>query len=165
MNYLLLLKQLIAEGYLVAASVTDMRTKTVPKKLLLFSGLAELALFAAEAAWLLLPATQTGAEGAIAEGIVTRLSALAPGVLLLLLHFFAKEQIGAADGLSLLILGMALSPAQVWMTLLASLFMAFLCAVGVLAVGRGDRKARLPFLPFLAAGAVLSMLLFRRWKI
>ena len=165
MKNFLVLKQLMAGVYLAAASVTDVRARSVPKKLLLLAGGIEAAFFAGEAAGILFAATPGGAEGTMTEFILTRLSALAPGTLLLVLHFFLKEQIGAADGLSLLVIGMALSPAQTWLTLMTALLLAFLCAAGILAAGRGDRKARLPFLPFLASGAVLSVALFLRWKI
>ena len=153
------LKQLTAGGYLAAASVTDIRTKSVPKWLLLLAGLTETLLLAAETAMVLQQTAPGDLRQRLTEGLLSRVPAFVPGVLFLLLFFFAKEQVGCADGLSLLILGAALTPAGIWLALCMALLIAFFYAAALLLLKKSTRKNRLPFLPFLTAGTVIASLL------
>jgi prepilin signal peptidase PulO-like enzyme (type II secretory pathway) len=134
--------------YLTTLSIWDIRTKTVPLPLLLAGGI---------------PALWQMAEGVRSTGMNALVAALLgtlPGVLLLFLAW-STGKVGYGDGILMAELGTTLSVTGALAVLcLASLCSALFC-IGGLAVKRLTKKSTIPFLPFLAAGYGLSLLILR----
>lgn len=84
----------------------------------------------------------------------TLLLALIPGLLLIAGSFFTKGQIGAGDGLVLLLIGAWTDPWTVWEILFFAILMAAVFAVIWWILHR--RNDEIPFVPFLA-GAMVSV--------
>lgn len=77
------------------------------------------------------------------------LAAFIPRIFLLLLSWITKENIGYADGVSVLILGgMTGFRNCLWILCISMLLLSMVGAVLLLA-GRVSRKSKIPFLPFL----------------
>lgn len=87
------------------------------------------------------------------------------GVILLLFGYFSKEAIGLADGVVVLVCGVAFGLYEtVTMTFFAALFAGGVSIV-LLAVKRVGKKSRIPFLPFLLLGyATMRILVTSVWK-
>lgn len=82
----------------------------------------------------------------------SRLGGAMIGAVLLLFGYFSKEAIGVADGVVVLVCGVAFGLYEtVTMTFFAALFAG--CVSGVLLIARrAGKKSRIPFLPFLLLG-------------
>ena len=85
-------------------------------------------------------------------------AAMAPGVLLLILALLPRGGVGTGDGLCLLLCGLVWEARWCWEALLLGLTCGGVYALGLLALRKGTRKTRFPFLPFLAAGYGLTLL-------
>ncbi len=126
-------------GMLSFSAWQDVRTRSVPVLPLLLVLTAGLL----SAGWRDARATCAGA--------------LLPGGLLLIMTPATGGRIGSGDGLTLLALGAWNSPETVWHTLIAALAAGGLWALGLLTAGKG-KETSFPFLPFLLAGFLLSLL-------
>jgi len=142
---------LLLVGFLVVLSVVDLRTKTLPRRVV-------------HAAWLggvvlLVPA-------AVLDGEPEKVASAALGaacafVALVVLHTFARGGFGFGDVRLGAMLGwyvgwQQLSLVAVCLTL-AFLLSAF-SGLALVALGRANRRTVLPFGPFLAVGALAAIL-------
>ncbi len=77
------------------------------------------------------------------------ISALMPGIGLILLAFLTKDKLGYADGITVLLVGALRGLVLCLQSLMLALFL-LMCVFGVLiACKKADRKTKLPFIPFL----------------
>lgn len=145
---------LVVVAGLVAISAVDLERFIVPNRILYPT------LFIAAPLLLLAAAMDDDWSGA-------RTAALGGGMgwaMLLVIHLISPKGMGFGDVRLAGLIGMMLG----WLSLghvLVGLFLGFLTAsmvgVGLILVGRRGRKDRVPFGPFLAAGAVLAVLFGR----
>lgn len=128
----------IALLWLGVMSVEDWRKQEVSTIVLLLGGVL---LFA------------RSVYGWFAEGIILYevISALCPGIVLLLLAF-ATGKIGAADGLAVLFLGLIAGVDRVWLVLCVSLLGMSAFSIVLLLCKKVNRQTGLPFFPFLFLG-------------
>jgi leader peptidase (prepilin peptidase) / N-methyltransferase len=142
---------LVATAGLVALSLIDLDTFLLPKKVHYPTLIATAVLLAAAA---VIDADWQGAR----EAAIGSLGAFA---LLFVIHFVSPRGMGFGDVRLAALLGLVLG----WIELGAvplGLFLGFLLGavvgVGLMLGGRKGRKDRIPFGPFLAAGALLAVL-------
>lgn len=79
-------------------------------------------------------------------------ASLMPGALLLLVALVTREAVGYGDGLLLLAAGPLFGWQKMLLCIPAALLLTTLVSVVLLACKKADRKTRIPFVPFLAAG-------------
>lgn len=137
---------------LVALSFIDLDTYLLPKKIVypaLGAGVVALGIAAATT-------HDTSSALSAAEGALIAFAAL------FLLHLISPKGMGFGDVRFALLLGLFMG----WIELLTvglGLFLSFLYAsvvgIGLMAAKRRGRKDRIPFGPFLAAGAITAVLL------
>lgn len=136
-------RMLVALLFLIPCGIRDLRTRTVPVSWLV--GGAFLALIL------------TGSRIYTGEiSIWNPLFAVAPGMLLLALSWMTERQIGVADGVAASIIGAMLGSPGIYLALMTALLLSSGCGVVLLAMHRGTRSTRIPWLPFLAAGVVVT---------
>ena len=137
-------------GSLVALSIIDLEQRVVPNAVLYPSALAGVALLGAAA----LASGSTRAALDALVGAATGFGAL------LVIHLakptgmgFGDVRLGGLIGLNVGFLGIR--------GVVVALFVAFLLVAlaggALVAVGRASRRAHVPFVPFLAAGALLTV--------
>ena len=80
-----------------------------------------------------------------------------PGSVFLLLALSTREQIGNGDGLLLLAMGGLLDERKIICICLIGLWLTFPVSFLLIFLGRGSRKTRLPFVPFLLAGYLVVL--------
>ena len=85
-----------------------------------------------------------------------RLLGLSGGLILLLAAKLSKEMIGYGDAAVFCITGTAAGLGMTAVMTAVSLFLLLVYSVTMLAKGRLNKKSRVPFLPFLFAGYVLT---------
>ena len=140
-------------GYLCAAallayhSVFDLKRKYIPGKSL-------AAGVVLSCCWTL-GRVMLGSQSWLASGI-----GLIPGVVFLLLARASREQIGKGDAWELIYMGNWLGWSHCLTALGIALFGIFLVSVLLLILGRAGRNTRIPFVPFLFAGAVIRLLCY-----
>ncbi len=131
--------------YLLAAAVTDIKTKKVSAALAAFMGLAAIV---AQAVWHPL------SMGNWIAGVL-------PGMFLLAIGFLTRESVGYGDGIILLVCGSILGFWGCLEVFLLGLFLTFPFSLFLIAGRRADRKKEIPFVPFLLAG--YGIWLFAFW--
>jgi leader peptidase (prepilin peptidase)/N-methyltransferase len=147
-----LLAYLALGAFLVPLSIVDLATKTLPRR----------AVWAAGAVGVALLTTVAVASGEPERILWGAIGAAGAFLFLTVLHIVARGgfgfgdvRLGAVLGWYLGWLGLSLVP--------ASMFVAFVLSaiVGVVLMiaGRAGRRTEVPFGPFLAAGALLAVLL------
>lgn len=92
-------------------------------------------------------------------GWQSRLGGAAVGAILLLFGFFSKEAIGIADGVVILICGVAFGLYETVTLCFFAAVYAGLYSGFLLVTGKAGRKSRIPFLPFLLLGYVTMRIL------
>ncbi len=138
------MKEIGAALYLGMLSIWDIRSQKLPVGWLIPGG--------------------AGASLCLLEGIMTDgmavgevLGRMLPGVIVLLLAYMT-HQAGEGDGWLLLMVGCIFPYRSCMAIFLGSLLLAALTAAGMMAAGKMNRDARLPYVPFLwAAVLVVSM--------
>ena len=139
-----LLRNLVLFSFLLTISLCDVRSYRIPNVLVGLGSLAALFL-------LLL----TG-KPALASALL----GLAAGALpLLVLALAFPGGMGMGDVKLAAMLGLYLGWPLVWLAVFLGAFLASLAGVGLLLAGRKKRKDPLPFGPFLAAGALVVLIL------
>ena len=133
--------EVVMLGILAGFSVYDVKTKRVP-------------LWAVA----VLGGIVSGYEVFTKSGILSMITGLLPGALLLLLAYVTKESIGYGDGLVLCIVGMFCGLRETVAILGTALALAAVAAVILVAIKKAGRKTELPFLPFLCLGYGVSLL-------
>ncbi|MCM1190124.1 MAG: hypothetical protein NC541_12605 [bacterium] len=136
-------KNLLIVGWLAILSLCDIRKKSVPIWLLW--------LGAALAGGILV----CGGEGEPIR-ILSVLRALIPGALLFLLAA-GTGKAGCADGIILMILGVAGGYKNCLMICMGSLFLAALVSGVLLLTKRVTRNTKVPFVPFMTAGWLIMI--------
>jgi len=91
--------------------------------------------------------------------VFANLLGLIPGSILLLLSYITRGQIGPADALLTIVIGATVGIADCIVIVGSALFLVAPVSGVMLVCKRFDRKSRLPFVPFLFAGAVFVLLL------
>ena len=86
------------------------------------------------------------------------LTGLLPGGLSLVLSFLTREQIGYGDGWVLLIVGSMVGGESIWHIWMAGLLASFAVSAVLLILRKASGKKRLPFVPFLLFGYVVTLL-------
>ncbi len=87
------------------------------------------------------------------------LADMVPGLFVLFLGRLTAQSIGYGDGWTVLACGLWAGGAAAAGTLFLGLVLAGLFGAGLLLMRRGSGKTKLPFIPFLAAGEALRLLL------
>lgn len=87
-----------------------------------------------------------------------RISNMLPGMLAFVLAFLTKEQIGYGDAACLAVLGNVVSLDILSDAIMGGLLLLSICSVVLLARRKVNRKATLPFIPFLTAGMLWRMI-------
>lgn len=127
--------------FLVICSIQDVKEKKISIKKLVIFGMIFLAM---SFLWGNLSWQERGYN-------------MLPGIMALLISFLTKEQLGYGDGICLLIMGCVLSGALLLGTVMISLILSSAFGLLLLIGKKAERKTRLPFLPFLAAGYVIQL--------
>lgn len=78
--------------------------------------------------------------------------ALIPGAILLFLAFATRQSIGYGDGLMAISLAPFLGLRQMCFCIVVAFTLSSILAVLIMLLKKGDRKARIPFIPLLAIG-------------
>jgi leader peptidase (prepilin peptidase)/N-methyltransferase len=112
---------------------------------------------------LLIPTVLAGAAGAVWTALNGRpagsmLLGFVPGALVLVLSILSKGRVGSGDAVVIMALGTWLGIAAAAGILLTALLAA--AAAGAVYMAKGGRKKEMPFIPFLAAGCVLYILIY-----
>ena len=89
--------------------------------------------------------------------IVGVLVSLIPGVILLVIAFATKQEIGYGDGLMALAIAPVLGLDKICFVLFISMTLSSIYSILFLIIKKGDRKSTFPFIPFLAAGMGVTM--------
>jgi leader peptidase (prepilin peptidase)/N-methyltransferase len=138
-------------GFLVALSIIDLDTKTLPRRIVWTAGAIGVGLLTAVS---------------LAAGEPERLLSAAIGVaiafvVLLVLHILARGGFGFGDVRLGVVLGWYLG----WeglSTLLPAMLLSFVLSavvgLALMVLGRAGRKTEVPFGPFLASGALIVLL-------
>lgn len=78
------------------------------------------------------------------------------GFLCIALGKLTKEALGYGDGYLLLAIGLMIGGRNNSILLVGSLFLSAFFAIGILIFKKGNRKSKIPFVPFLLATWILS---------
>ena len=127
--------------FLIPASVSDIRQRSVSRRLLIAGAAAAVSAAAFSVI--------TGNRDA--ENV---LLSLFPGALLLLSSRLTEGKVGIGDGCSLLVYGTAAGAGGALLTSAAGLFLTALAGLVLMAVKKAEKDTRLPFLPFCLAASV-----------
>lgn len=136
----------ITAAFLIPCTVWDIRSRVIP-----------IRWFGISAA---VAAVVAGYEIYIGSmGMLNLLTAISPGLGLLALSLITEQQIGAGDGICAIILGVLLGMPRIFVVIMAALLLSSGWAAFLLVSHRGSRRSRMPFIPFMAAGALIVMIL------
>lgn len=135
---------MMTAGWLLAASVFDIRRRRVPIWLLLLGGLAVIPA----AIWRC---------GSRPEEYWEVLKGCIPGIVLLAMAG-ATRKAGVADGIALLYMGVLLEKGCLLIFVISLLLISFYSGF-LLVLRRAERNTELPYLPFLSAAWILERLL------
>ena len=83
--------------------------------------------------------------------------ALIPGCFLLMTAFFTEQKVGYGDGLMVLVLGALTDLIHSVLSLMFGLCVSCLLSMFFIACKRVGMKDQIPFLPFLLAGYILTL--------
>lgn len=146
----------IATGLLLLINaIQDIKSKTVRNGGLLVGAGAVCLLLAADGVFSGISANMLLSAGAPWK----RLWGVLPGILVLVFSCLSRESIGKGDGYLLCITGAALGFEQSMAVLLFGVLLAGICAGILLSLRKVKRDTKLPFVPFLFAGFLLSLFL------
>lgn len=138
-------------GYLCAVALLayhsgiDLRRQHIPRRSLAAGVVLSFSWALAGAVW--------GTQSWLAFGI-----GLLPGAFILLLSKATREQIGRGDAWELIHMGNWMGWSDCLSALGIALLGIFLVSILLLILGRAGRNTRVPFVPFLCAGAVVRLL-------
>ncbi|MDF2473797.1 MAG: peptidase prepilin type [Anaerocolumna sp.] len=90
--------------------------------------------------------------------LMERLLGLTPGIILLLLSYITRGQIGIGDGLIICGIGICFGLLETVVLLAYGLFGSAIFAVIILCIHKADRKKTIPFVPFILLGYMGVML-------
>lgn len=130
-------------AFLSIGSITDIRKKILPKKMILIGAIAAIIL---TVIW------QRRELLAICLSVF-------PGAFLLILSYLSKEQIGYGDGICILVLGILTPIEALLVQLMLSFTLLFMTSAVLLMLKKGNKKTRIPYIPYLLMGVLLQQLL------
>lgn len=128
--------------YIAVLSIEDILKKSIP-----------VFLLAAGVLFIPLGILIERAEGLSLAG---NIYGVIPGLVLLVISFVSRGQIGIADGCLVAVTGASLGLEAAIRILTGALFLITLFSGGMLIAGKLTRKSTLPFIPFVFAGYLLS---------
>lgn len=131
--------------FLLLCSVQDIKEKKLSVRMLVLSGILFLVL------------------SLVFERISweRRIVNLMPGMAALALAFLTREQIGYGDAACLIVLGNVISARSLSGAILIGLLLTDLCSVVLFVQKKANRRTMLPFMPFLTAGMLCQIAI---WK-
>ncbi|WP_029231479.1 prepilin peptidase [Butyrivibrio sp. VCB2006] len=123
---------------LLSAAFTDLKRKEIPMLLIVLQALTAVVAMVS----------------VIVQGNMWPygLLSLIPGVVMIVISFATRGELGVGDGLILLCMGPVYGMETTCLGLFISLLLSCLFSIGILVLGKGNRKTRLPFVPFLTMG-------------
>lgn len=128
--------------FLLICSAQDIREKQLSVKILVLSGVwfFVLSLFFDRISF------------------AERMGNMLPGMVIFVIAFFTKEQIGYGDAACLIVLGNVLSVDMLIGAVMGGLLLLSLCGAVLFLKRKADRKTVLPFVPFLTAGMLWQVI-------
>ena len=93
-----------------------------------------------------------------ADAVQFLLTAIVPGCVLLMIGKITRQEIGYGDGILLLVCGLCLGWKDAILLFVSGLFLMFPASLVLLLSGRADRRAELPFAPFLLVSYLLWLM-------
>lgn len=101
-----------------------------------------------------------GYQGLWWQGFFELFMRFAPGLIMIVVSFFRKEDIGIGDGILVVSTGYILGAAGNLYMLLAASVVSGIYGVSMLALKKKKRSDTLPFVPFMLVGCILSGIYF-----
>jgi len=142
------MERVILAGYLIVMGIFDGRERSVPVMGVINGFLAAMGVVAYRCiqnseqwCWIVLSAL---------------LGAIPGAVLVLLAH--VTGQIGFGDGLVLTVVGMVIGYGGCVLLICFSLLLMSICCIGIMWSKKGNRNTRIPYLPFLTAVYLVSLI-------
>ena len=139
----MVIKEIVLLAGLGIMSVEDIRKKGIKRLWLIGLGIVGLIFTIADAEVL----------------CVSFLLRFVPGVVIVLLAWATREQIGMGDALLILVMGWYLNAIELVDVCLLAFFIAGLVALVLLVVIKKSKKFELPMVPFIFAGYVVMLCL------
>ena len=127
-------------GYLSVETGSDIRKKEISVTRSVLCGVIAFLL-----------RTGMGMPGLQAGTVQFFLTAILPGGVLLLIGKITRQEVGYGDGILLLVCGLCLGGKETIFLFVSGLFLMFPISLVLLLSGHTDRRAELPFAPFLLA--------------
>ena len=127
-------------GYLSVETGSDIRKKEISVTRSVLCGVIAFLL-----------RTGMGMPGLQADTVQFLLTAILPGGVLLLIGKITRQEVGYGDGILLLVCGLCLGGKETIFLFVSGLFLMFPISLVLLLSGHTDRRAELPFAPFLLA--------------
>ena len=129
--------------FLFLGALWDIKKKTVPKVFLLIWGIVSVIYFVFEII-----------NG---QNVLGLLLGVIPGIITLVLSIVTKEKIGLGDGLILICVGCLQTIKDVLCMIIFSFIFLTVVLIFLLAIRRIGRSSRIPFVPFLFLGQLITM--------
>ena len=138
---------LVTFGYII--SVSDIKTKTIPNKLVLIM----------LAAWVvtMIPLTLLDTEIAYMLVIDSLIGFAVGGIIFLLAYIISRKGLGGGDVKFMAVAGLYLGFYGVIPAMLYGSILAAITGIVLLIIKKLGRKDKMPFAPFLYAGMVITM--------
>jgi len=86
------------------------------------------------------------------------LSAMIPGIILMIVGYLTKDSIGLGDGILLFFMGLCISWTQILIMLMVAFLLAFCWAVTQWVLYKSGQKS-FPFVPFMLMGYVVMLMI------
>lgn len=83
---------------------------------------------------------------------------IVPGVIMMLLALLSRQSIGYGDGLIILAIGMTFGISKLAAGIAIALFTSGIMSIFLIAIRKAKRNDTFPFVPFIFAGMVVSVL-------
>ena len=129
--------------FLFVGALWDIKKKAVPKVFLLIWGIVSVIYFVFEII-----------NG---QNVLGLLLGVIPGIITLVLSIVTKEKIGLGDGLILICVGCLQTIKDVLCMIFFSFIFLTVVLIFLLAIRRIGRSSRIPFVPFLFLGQLITM--------
>lgn len=129
--------------FLFVGALWDIKKKAVPKVFLLIWGIVSVIYFVFEII-----------NG---QNMLGLLLGVIPGIITLVLSIVTKEKIGLGDGLILICVGCLQTIKDVLCMIFFSFIFLTVVLIFLLAIRRIGRSSRIPFVPFLFLGQLITM--------
>lgn len=136
--------QILVMLLMLIASISDIKKKEIPVFLLGGAGVLALLEFVLAIVF----------GSFAAEDIMS----LMPGALMILISIISRGELGLADGIMMMSLGPVFGLDRAVLGLMTALFFSCIYSIGILVLKKGNRKTRLPFIPFLTAGTGVAFI-------